>query len=65
MTDNEIRQYLTSHYWKVNAQDCLMEVFNTSPQIISQEYDPKTGIMEIITPDNKFRFTWMLKHYGC
>lgn len=60
MTDLEIKQYLDENNWSVNAQDCLMKVFNTSYQIISTKYNFKNGMMTIITPDNKFIFEWVL-----
>lgn len=60
MTDLEIKQYLDENNWSVNAQDCLMKVFNTSYQIISTKYNFKNGMMTIITPDNKFIFKWNL-----
>lgn len=60
MSDEEIRTYLSAHNWSVNAQDCLMEVLNTSPQIIYKSYNFDNDIMTIITPDNTFTFHWKL-----
>ncbi len=60
MTDHEIREYLDSHNWEVEAQDCLMDVLNTSYQIIDAHYDFDTGMMTITTPDNTFIFKWKL-----
>ena len=39
MTDSEIKQYLDNHNWSVDAQDCVLEVFNTSHQILDKIYD--------------------------
>lgn len=60
MTDNEIREYLTSHNYEVEAQDCLMKVLNTSYQIIDKHYNLDTGMMTIVTPENTFTFKWKL-----
>lgn len=60
MTDKQIEKYLSDHNWSVNAQDCLMEVLNTSPQIIYKSYDFDNSMLTIITPDNTFTFTWEL-----
>lgn len=64
MTDTEIQKYLEDHNGEVNAHDGIMEIFNTSPQIVGYEYDPDTGIMTVITKENKFKFSWVLKHYS-
>lgn len=48
MTDLEIKAYLDKNNWAVSAQDFLMNVLNTSRQIISKKYNSKT--MTIITP---------------
>lgn len=61
MTDEEIKQYLDSHNWSVDAHDCTMKVFNRSYQILSNYYDPETGLMTLITPDNEFIFKWNLR----
>lgn len=60
MTDQEIKQYLDDNNWAVNAQDAIMEIFNTSPQIINEIYDFKNHLMKITTPDNIFIFKWIL-----
>lgn len=60
MLDIEISEYLKKHDFAVNAQDCLMKVLNTSHQIISEDYDFESGIMTITTPDNIFKFKWIL-----
>lgn len=60
MLDEEINEYLTKHNFAVDAQDCIMKVFNTSRQIIDSNYDFITDIMTIITPDNVFKFQWKL-----
>lgn len=65
ITNIEIKQYLEKNNWLVNAQDCLMKVLNTSHQIIYSNYDFDTGMMTIITENNKFTFKWNLgKPYG-
>lgn len=65
MTDLEIKQYLNKNNWKVKAQDFIMNVFNTSPQIIGVEYDSDTGEMTIRTYKNIFTFKWILdKPFG-
>lgn len=58
MTDLEISNYLVQHYYKVNSQNFLMEVLNTSTQIIDENYNFQTKIMTIITPNNTFSFKW-------
>lgn len=63
MTDSEIKQYLDNHNWSVDAQDCVLEVFNTSHQILDKIYDFETSMMTIITPDNNFTFNWNLHQY--
>lgn len=60
MSDAEINEYLSKNNFVVNAQDCLMKVFNTSKQIIDSNYDFLTGMMTIKTPDNVFTFRWEL-----
>lgn len=60
MSDIEISNYLEKHNYAVKAQDCIMKVFNTSYQIIDSNYDSTTSIMTITTPDNIFRFKWIL-----
>jgi hypothetical protein len=61
MLDYEIKQYLEKNNYRVNSQDCLMNVLNTSPQIIDTIYDFETRTMTIITPDNEFTFEWVLR----
>ncbi len=63
MTDNEITEYLVSYNYEVKAQDFLMDVLNTSHQIIDRYYDFHTGMMTIITPENVFTFKWKLGKY--
>lgn len=63
MTDLEIKQYLDNQNWSVDAQDCVLEVFNTSHQILDKIYDFETSMMTIITPDNNFTFKWNLHQY--
>ena len=54
MTDEEIKQYLLNHSYLIEAQDGILDIFNTSYQIIDKHYDPDSGIMTIKTPDNTF-----------
>ena len=61
MTDEQIHQYLIAHNNKINAQDGLMDILNTSPQIIKTEYDFETRMITIITPNNKYIFEWVLR----
>lgn len=60
MIDAEIGDYLKRHDFAVNAQECLMKVLNTSHQIITKDYDFQTGTMTLTTPDNIFKFKWIL-----
>lgn len=60
MTDPEINKYLEDNNWAVPAQDGIMKILNTSPQIIDTEYDIDNRIMTIITTKNKFTFHWIL-----
>ena len=60
MTDLEIKKYLENNNWAVPAQDGIMKILNTSPQIIDTEYDIGNRIMTIITTKNKFTFHWIL-----
>lgn len=60
MTDSEILDYLTKNNFEVNAQDCIMKMFNTSYQIIHKDYDFHTDTMTITTPENTFTFKWKL-----
>ena len=58
MTDNEILEYLQSRNFKVNAQDCIMDVFNTSFHIRDKIFDIKNMTMTIVTDENTFTFKW-------
>lgn len=60
MTDLEIEKYLDENNWTIPAQDGIMKILNTSPQIIDTEYDIDNRIMTIITTKNKFTFHWIL-----
>ena len=63
MSDEEIRLYLEAKNWEVDALDGVMDILNMSDQIISANYDSKTGNMSLITQDNVFTFKWKLKNY--
>lgn len=58
MTDLEILNYLSKRKFNVKSQNFLMDVLNTSPQIIDEKYDFDTKIMILITPQNTFSFEW-------
>ena len=60
MSDEEIERYLSDHQFTIKAQDGILDIFNTSYQIIDKHYDPNSGIMTIKTPDNTFSFLWKL-----
>lgn len=60
LTDLEIKNYLNIRNWKVDPQEFLMDVLNTSHQIISENYDSRTKMMTVVTPDNTFVFKWNL-----
>ena len=60
MSDEEIKQYLIDHSYQVPAQDGILDIFNTSYQIIDKHYDPDSSVMTIKTPKNKFSFLWVL-----
>lgn len=60
MTDEQIKQYLSEHNHRVDAQDCTMKVLNRSYQIIDTIYDLDTRTMTIVTPNNEFTFEWVL-----
>lgn len=60
MKDVEIEKYLKEHNFIVDAQDCLIKVFNTSYQIIDSNYDYNTNMMTITTPNKRFTFKWEL-----
>ena len=60
MTDEEIKQYLLDHSYLIKAQDGILDILNTSYQIIDKHYDPDSSLMTITTPDNTFTFLWVL-----
>lgn len=60
MTDLEINEYLDENNWAVNSEDAIQKIFNTSPQIINEEYDFEKSTMKILTPDHIFTFKWIL-----
>ena len=60
MSDEEIKQYLIAHSYLIEAQDGILDIFNTSYQIIDKHYDPDSSLMTITTPDNTFTFLWVL-----
>ena len=60
MSDEEIKQYLIDHSYQVPAQDGILDIFNTSYQIIDTHYNPRSSVMTITTPNNTFSFLWVL-----
>ena len=60
MSDEEIKQYLIDRQFQISASDGILDIFNTSYQIIDKHYDPDSGIMTVKTPDNTFSFLWKL-----
>ena len=60
MTDQEILQYLRDRNFQVPARDGVLDILNTSYQIIDTNYNPKSSVMTITTPKNKFSFLWVL-----
>ena len=60
MLDREIYEYLLKRGFAIDAQDGILDIFNTSYQIIDIHYDPDSEIMTIKTPDNTFSFLWKL-----
>ena len=59
MTDEEIIQYLRDRNFQVSASDGIMDILNTSYQIIDTHYNPISIVMTIIIPKNTFH------SYGC
>ena len=60
MTDEEIIQYLRDRNFQVSASDGIMDIFNTSYQIIDTHYNPRSSVMTITTPKNTFSSLWVL-----
>ncbi len=60
MTDLEIKQYIDKNKGIINAQDCVMNILNTSHQIVSEKYDFNSKTMILKTPDNIFTFKLIL-----
>ena len=60
MLDREIYEYLLKRGFTIEASDGILDIFNTSYQIIDKHYDPDSSLMTITTPDNTFTFLWVL-----
>ena len=60
MTDEEILKYLIDRNFQVSASDGIMDILNTSYQIIDTHYNPISSVMTITTPKNTFSFLWVL-----
>ena len=60
MTDEEILKYLRDRNFQVSASDGVMDILNTSYQIIDTHYNPRSSVMTIKTPKNTFSFLWVL-----
>lgn len=63
MTNEEIENYLVERNFEVKAEDCIYDIFNTSPQITDSYYAHDTSMMTVITPDQSFSFKYILKKY--
>ena len=63
MTDTEIMGHIKMNNYKINAQEFVLNVLNTSPQILDTIYNSENKMMTIITPDNEFTFEWVLGRY--
>lgn len=62
MTDLEIDNYIKFNSYEISSYNCIMDILNTSPQIISEKYDFDKRIMTISTPNNIFKFKIKIKH---
>lgn len=60
MTDLEIKKYLERNNWAIPAQDGIIKILNTSPQIVDTEYDMENSILTIKTLSHIFSFKWIL-----
>ena len=60
MLDREIYEYLLKRGFTIKAQDGILDIFNTSYQIIDTHYNPRSSVMTIKTPKNTFSFLWVL-----
>ena len=60
MTDEEIKQYLIDHQFQISASDGILDLLNTSYQLTSKYYNPRSSVMTITTPKNTFSFLWVL-----
>ena len=58
MTDEEILKYLRDRNFQVPARDGIMDILNTSYQIIDTHYNPISSVMTITTP-KKYIFILM------
>lgn len=61
MTDLEIQEYLNIHNHSITSQDCIMNILNTSPQIIKEEYNFITKMFTFKTSENIFTVKLILK----
>lgn len=57
MTDLEIKQYIDKHHGVINAQNVIMDILNTSNQIVDENYNFDTHKMTLKTQQNVFTFT--------
>ena len=60
MTDEEILKYLRDRNFQVPARDGIMDILNTSYQIIDIYYNHRSSVMTIKTLKNTFSFLWVL-----
>ena len=60
MTDEEILKYLRDRNFQVPARDGIIDILNTSYQIIDTHYNPRSTVMTVKIPKNTFSFLWVL-----
>lgn len=62
MSNSEIKKYLDENNYQVHAQDGIINILNTSHQIIGIKYNPDNKTMTLVTPDYTFEFIWILEN---
>lgn len=60
MSNSEIKKYLEENNYQVHAQDGIINILNTSHQIIDIKYISDSKMMTLVTPDYTFEFIWIL-----
>lgn len=61
MSDIEIKNYLEKNNYAIPSRDCIMNILNTSHQIVNENFDFDTRIMTIETLDNTFTFKLIVR----